>query len=696
MPMAIQPAGYDVFVSYARPDNRGDDHYVERLVDSLERAFRLHTGRDLRLFFDRRNIATAQMWEREIRGALRRSSIMIAILSPAYFKSQWCAREWDFFVRANRDRSIMFGITPYLKLIFPISLIELPGIDHGSPETRRRIREAQAMQHVDFAGVSTGEPEFTTLIRSLVDDVIHALRALDEVTHGQGAWLSTGFPAASAESPAIMTRRAQNKLQFVRVLADAINVTVVGITNRNLARFLSQALELKRRRLGPDAFWDSLRIVFLREDLLDLTNDELEARRPRSPETFRERKRWAKAGKRAVVSFLVRQDQPEKWSLHEYEYYLPFLGGLFSMADGTNLVQITIARPRHSADEAMYFEFVDPADHFFANAFHDIVADSHEDNEVILVGLARDTASFHVNGARFRRSALRKGENLQDWLPSVTIATWTERQGSAIPVLQVRTQENASHYIHYLSHISGYVNENDLISAGHELSKVAESPILLPLEAAHNAAQREVSEQLDLTCRGLKFIRACRYSNHDRESLFFHLFALQLPDSHLYPVGAEIRSCKVSDLIRLHLYQVLCKTGQLLRANDLSPDHRATAAHILACHLTLHGEPALGERLLRAARRPPVRLADSFEKLADRNVVRWRLDGRDVVLGGLAEVHYREFFSTLLRLYASVGVADAARAVHALNSTDAMREAERQLAEAYSDDDLMWSLPFEA
>ncbi len=688
---------YDIFLSYARIDNRENERYVERLVNTISSIYRDRTGRELRIFLDLEEIATAQIWERKINTALRHSSIMISVLSPAYFRSPWCGREWDSFIRMSQERSITYGITPYLNLIFPVTLREWTLEDQRSSEARRRVREARAMQYVDFAEVLPGTDQFTTLVTRLVDDVTDVLEMLEEVAPGHSLWPDVALSPASPESPMITTRRARDRFQFIRVLADAINVTIIGVTNENLSDFLNDALERKRRRLGAGAFWESLRIVFLREDLLDLVNDQLEAQRPRSRETFRERKLRAKAGKRAVVFFLVRQDQPERWSLHEYDYHLPFLGVLFGMADGTNLVQITMARPRQSVSDALYFEFVDPADHYFANAFHDIIAVSREENEVVLVGAPDDRAEFHVNGARFRRSALREGQNIHEWLPSVVVATWTVRNGTKIPMLQARTGGNATHYIHHLSHVSGYVNESDLLSPGSDIDWPTGSPVVLPVTAARNAAHRELQDQLNLGADDsrLQLFRTCRFNNHDRENLFFYLFSLQIPAIHQFPEGSQIRSWKIAELLDLHKYQVLRKAEQLLRLDDLSSAQRTEAARILACQLTLHGRPEFGERLVRAARRPADTLVRHLRRLAGEHVVRLRLSGREMTLRGLAEIHYREFFSTLLPLYAQVGVPDAVRTMGRIESVEGASEALAQLREAYGDDDLLSSLPFE-
>jgi hypothetical protein len=152
--MTDESPEYDIFLSYARTDNRENDRYVEKLAQTLRSIYRAQTGRELRIFLDLDEIRTAEIWERRIRLALRRSAIMISVLSPAYFNSAWCGREWDAFTRMSQERSITYGITPYLKLIFPITLRRWTTDDQLSPDRRGRVRQAQALQYVDFADVS--------------------------------------------------------------------------------------------------------------------------------------------------------------------------------------------------------------------------------------------------------------------------------------------------------------------------------------------------------------------------------------------------------------------------------------------------------------------------------------------------------------------------------------------------------------
>lgn len=99
---------YDYFISYARRDNNGGfiDEFVERLENSPE--FEELLGRKPRVFFDKEPICDADAWERKTRAGIAASRFMILFLSPTYFQSEYCARE--FVWQSDREtRSSVFG-----------------------------------------------------------------------------------------------------------------------------------------------------------------------------------------------------------------------------------------------------------------------------------------------------------------------------------------------------------------------------------------------------------------------------------------------------------------------------------------------------------------------------------------------------------------------------------------------------------
>jgi hypothetical protein len=165
----VAQLSYDVFLSYAQVDDE-NDQFVSKLAQELQRAFQLHTGRPLRIFLDTREIATAQIWEERIRGALERSAVMVAVLTPSYLHSRWCGLEWDHFVRSEERRRQEVGLPASEALIFPVRFI---GLDHTlhTAETRRRMAEVQARQIKDLMDVRPESPEFAVEVRQLALDI---------------------------------------------------------------------------------------------------------------------------------------------------------------------------------------------------------------------------------------------------------------------------------------------------------------------------------------------------------------------------------------------------------------------------------------------------------------------------------------------------------------------------------------------
>ena len=92
---------------------------------------------------------------------------------------------------------------------------------------------------------------------------------------------------------------------FIQHLSEAVNVTIVGITNGKLTPMLQEALYRKRAAGRADAFWGSLRVVFLGKELLHAVNDEREGF-CESLEALRQRQQEADWARKSLGSFLKR------------------------------------------------------------------------------------------------------------------------------------------------------------------------------------------------------------------------------------------------------------------------------------------------------------------------------------------------------------------------------------------------------
>jgi hypothetical protein len=102
---------YDLFISYAHADN--DDGTITALVEEIKDHQRRIDGVPMRIFFDTERIRDMDDWEMRILTALRESRVMIAMLSPAYFNSEYCEKEWRWFVDHETERAMsMEAIAP--------------------------------------------------------------------------------------------------------------------------------------------------------------------------------------------------------------------------------------------------------------------------------------------------------------------------------------------------------------------------------------------------------------------------------------------------------------------------------------------------------------------------------------------------------------------------------------------------------
>jgi tetratricopeptide (TPR) repeat protein len=130
---------YDIFLSYARADNR--EGWIRQYLAALCEVFRNFTGgRELTYFWDTERIPEFTHWEAEIfNKGITRSKLFLAFLSPNYFISEVCRREW----RAWVEREI--GLHIFTEGASPIYIVEIPAM-FGKPmpsehETARQIAE---------------------------------------------------------------------------------------------------------------------------------------------------------------------------------------------------------------------------------------------------------------------------------------------------------------------------------------------------------------------------------------------------------------------------------------------------------------------------------------------------------------------------------------------------------------------------
>lgn len=113
---------YDVFLSYNRKFPHGEwvnDIFYPLFVSYLEDAL----NQDVRVFKDDTEIKSGEAWKLRIEKSLVYSKVLVAIFSPAYFRSEWCSKE--FAVMNYRQKNL--GYLSYEKpngLVIPLKIFD--------------------------------------------------------------------------------------------------------------------------------------------------------------------------------------------------------------------------------------------------------------------------------------------------------------------------------------------------------------------------------------------------------------------------------------------------------------------------------------------------------------------------------------------------------------------------------------------
>jgi hypothetical protein len=497
-------------------------------------------------------------------------------------------------------------------------------------------------------------------------------------------------PAPEVEQHIASTGYIDNGDHFVTLLSQAENITIVGYTNESLALMLRLALGRKRAAmLRPDGCWSSVRVVFLSDDLLDRVNDERGY--PDPGEARKLRRQLAVYGRRTVRIFLRSLPGRTSWAIYDSPSFPPLIGTLFEMPDSRRIVQLLIRRRQRTRSDHLYLELDDTRGHYLSAVFDEIVDSGTDDNKLVPAGRVVDGERFRTTSTRYRRNVLVDGSGARDWLPMVLVITWQRRGGRAEPLLQLRTQRNATRELDRFTHLAGHIAQDDRSAAGLEFGLEDQ----LPMAAAAQRVQMETGEsgpgELTPLVTG-------KYFHPDKEHLLFFVYTCRLPDGlPLWP-RAEMSALSVPELLLIRENQVLRKALALCQAPLPRRQARGPAYEIVALNLILHGYPDIAGKLTetggtRAADLDA--LAAELGDLEERTRQTWPAYEEDAKVVGLSGFQFREFFRTLLPCYESVGVPGAAEHLTLMRDDNTKRAAAGRLSVIYDDERVMESIPIE-
>ena len=137
---------FDLFISYAHADDRSAHAgKVTALYEAIKADYLRVTGTPLRVFFDTDEIRSMDAWKARILTGLGQSKMMVAILSPSYFASAYCLKEWEIYVETELALALPGeGITP-------IYVVRHPAFETDPVEEQLRhwIKDLRSRQYIE-------------------------------------------------------------------------------------------------------------------------------------------------------------------------------------------------------------------------------------------------------------------------------------------------------------------------------------------------------------------------------------------------------------------------------------------------------------------------------------------------------------------------------------------------------------------
>jgi tetratricopeptide (TPR) repeat protein len=240
--MPRDPDRFDFFVSYARADNR--EGWITAFVEHLLAEHNKFTGRhELTYFFDKHNIHSFDDWQHSLSDGLQHSRLFLAFISPNYFASEWCRREWWTWIDLEIAKHILSsGAAPIYFVEVPGFVGKVPGLAEQATLSEQQV----AAKVAELCQITLPIDLFT----GAVAPVVHQMRDRRQITSDfVEPFRNLGLEALRrADLQTVLERLARDldqRADYVRRAAES--ESTVPPYNKNFSGRLEELLNLRER-----------------------------------------------------------------------------------------------------------------------------------------------------------------------------------------------------------------------------------------------------------------------------------------------------------------------------------------------------------------------------------------------------------------------------------------------------------------
>ncbi|HZC05897.1 MAG TPA: TIR domain-containing protein, partial [Ktedonobacterales bacterium] len=108
------------FMSYVHINDDIDNGYLSRLRIRLEGDITAEIGNNFKIFQDNVHITAGLPWEERLKHFISKSTFLLPVVTPHFFNSEWCRKEFEYFRDIERKTFIGSRIIPLYYIDSPV------------------------------------------------------------------------------------------------------------------------------------------------------------------------------------------------------------------------------------------------------------------------------------------------------------------------------------------------------------------------------------------------------------------------------------------------------------------------------------------------------------------------------------------------------------------------------------------------